>query len=203
MSIPETHRKRTTCRLCGGDDLQMFLSLGASPLANGFLRAEDLSEDPEYPLDVYFCMGCQLVQLLDVIDPEVLFRHYLYVTGTSDTIAAHNTEYAATMAGRLQLTSRDLVVEVASNDGSLLDCFRRHGVRTLGVDPASNVAAIATARGIETISRFFDSALARVIRKQYGPARAVVANNVLAHVDDPVDLLRGVAHLIAGHGEAV
>jgi len=201
MPVSEMHRKRTTCRLCGGSDLRMFLSLGPSPLANGFLHAEDLSEDPEYPLDVYFCNGCHLVELLDVISPEALFRHYLYVTGTSDTIAAHNTGYAATMVDRLQLTARDLVVEVASNDGSLLDCFRRHGVRTLGVDPAANIAAIATERGIETISRFFDSALAKVIRRQYGPAKAVVANNVLAHVDDPVDLLRGVAHLLDKRGE--
>ena len=200
MPISDTHRRRTTCRICGGKGLKMFLSLGPSPLANGFLRAEDLNIDPVYPLDVYFCTACHLIQLLDVIEPEVLFRHYLYVTGTSDTIAAHNTEYAATVAARLNLTPADLVVEVASNDGSLLECFRRHGVRTLGVDPAANVAAIANARGIETINRFFSSGVAVEIRQQFGPAKTVIANNVLAHVDDPVDLLSGAACLLDGNG---
>jgi len=178
----------------------MFLSLGPSPLANGFLRGEDLDVDPVYPLDVYFCAGCNLIQLLDVIEPEVLFRHYLYVTGTSDTIAEHNLEYAATIAVRLNLAPGDLVVEVASNDGSLLDCFRPYGVRTLGVDPAANVAAIANLRGIQTINRFFNSEVAAEIRQQYGPAKTVLANNVLAHVDDPVDLLRGAASLLDGDG---
>src|SRR5262245_51289254 len=109
MPTSNAHRKRTTCRICGGTNLTMFLSLGPCPLANGFLRSEDLAIDPLYPLDVYFCSECCLIELLDVIEPEVLFRHYLYLTGTSDTIAAHNIEYAATVAARLKLTPGDLV----------------------------------------------------------------------------------------------
>jgi len=154
-------------------------------------------------LDLYFCETCSLVQLLDVIDPEVLFRHYIYVTGTSDTMAAHNTAYAATLVDLLSLTANDLVVEAGSNDGSLLSCFQGHGVRTLGVEPASNIAALARERGTETLNLFFDAQAARQIRASYGPSKAVLANNVLAHVDDPAGFLRGCRLLLAAGGLVV
>jgi hypothetical protein len=122
------------------------------------------------------------------------------VTGTSDTIAAHNVGYARTVVELLGLTERDLVVEVASNDGSLLGRFQTHGVRTLGVEPARNIAALARAAGIETISEFFNEAAGPVIRASHGPAKAVIGNNVLAHVDEPVGFLRGAAALLADDG---
>jgi hypothetical protein len=119
------------------------------PLANSFLRDEgEFSSERRYPLDVCFCRSCSLVQILDVIDPVVLFGNYIYVSGTSETIAAHYREYASTVVGQLKLSPDDLVVEVASNDGSLLKCFQELGVRTLGVEPAQNIAAEATACGI-------------------------------------------------------
>ena len=142
-----SHRKRNTCRICGDKQLHLFLKLGPMALANSFLcDPSEFKAEQSYPLDVYFCENCALVQLLDVIDPEVLFRHYLYVTGTSDTIFAHNVQYARTIVEILQMGEDDLVVEVASNDGSLLKCFQNEGVRTLGIDPASNIAEIARAR---------------------------------------------------------
>ena len=198
------HRKRTVCRTCGGDRLRPFLSLGPVPLANSFLRSgQEFAEEPSYPLDVYLCEQCFLVQLLDVIDAEVLFRNYIYVTGTSDTMAAHNAHYARSVVQALALGPRDLVVEVASNDGSLLQCFRRCGVRTLGVEPARSIAEQACASGIDTLSDFFDPAVAARIRNTRGPARAVVANNVLAHVDEPRDFLAGCRHLLADDGLVV
>ena len=117
------------------------------PLANSFLRSPDEFEDESFfPLDLYFCQTCSLVQLLDVIAPEILFRNYIYVTGTSDTIEAHNLQYADSVVDLLALSPNDLVVEIASNDGSLLKCFQRHAVRTLGVEPATNIAEQARAR---------------------------------------------------------
>ena len=105
------------------------------PLANAFLQSPDeFAGEPSFPLDLYFCHGCSFVQLLDVIDHEVLFRHYLYASGTSDTMAAHNRALAATVVRQLELGSDDLVVEVASNDGSLLKCFHALGVRVLGIE---------------------------------------------------------------------
>jgi len=178
--------------------------LGPTPLANSFLSdKEEFSQEPSFPLDVYFCEECSLVQLLDVIDPEVLFRHYIYVTGTSDTIAEHNVELAETVSAQAGLKANDLVVEVASNDGSLLRCFKARGFATLGIEPATNIAEMASAQGIETLNQFFDSAVGQKVRSSRGPARLVIGNNVFAHVDEPRDFLLGCRHLIDDDGYVV
>jgi len=194
-------RIRRDCRACGTERLTRFLVLGPQPLANANLHAlGDAAQERSFPLDLYFCESCALVQLADVIDPEVLFGHYLYVTGTSETIAAHNRGYARTVADLLRLGTDDLVVEVASNDGSLLGCFRDLGVRTLGVEPAANIARLARERGIDTVGEFFGGETGRRLRAERGAARAVIGNNVLAHVDDTADFLRGARALIDGDG---
>jgi hypothetical protein len=200
----EIHYKRTHCRACGSDRLRCFLELGPQPLANAFLHTEDeFSGELYFPLDVYFCEDCALVQLLNVIDPEVLFRDYIYVTGTSDTIAAHNLQYARTVVDFLHLTPDDLVVEVASNDGSLLKCFQNHHVRILGVEPATNIAAMANQRGVDTINEFFDAGVGEKLATSYGPAKAVIGNNVFAHVDDSQNFLRGFKNLLDEDGLAI
>lgn len=198
------HQKKTACRICGGTSLRMFLSLGPTPLANSFLCcASEFDDELSFPLDVYFCDDCTLVQLLDVIDPEVLFRDYIYVTGTSDTIAKHNVGYAQTVVDMLDLGSSDTVVEVASNDGSLLERFRDHNVRTLGIEPATNIADISRAKGIETINEFFNGETALKIRESHGPAKAVIGNNVLAHVDELRDFFNGFKQLLSKEGLAI
>lgn len=195
------HHKREKCRACGGSRVRRFLALGPTPLANAFLKnAEEFKTERSYPLDVYFCETCSLVQLLDVIDKETLFRNYIYVTGTSDTIAQHNIQYASNVIELLELSARDLVVEIASNDGSLLQRFQERGVKTLGIEPANNIAAIASSKGIVTLGDFFSTPTARKARESHGPAKAVIANNVLAHVDDPQDFLAGCKHLLAPDG---
>ena len=195
------HHVRARCRACGARALEKFLSLGEVALANAFLASPDeIAGERRYPLEVYLCRSCGLVQLADVIDPEVLFKNYLYVTGTSDTIAAHNRAYAAAVVELARLGPRDLVVEVASNDGSLLRCFRDLGVRVLGVEPAVNIAARATAAEVPTANRFFDLEAAAALRGEHGPARVVIGNNVLAHVDEPVDLLAAAGGLIEPEG---
>lgn len=201
MSKSPVYHRRETCRACEEKSLRLFLPLGNQPLANSFLKSpEEFSEEQFFPLDTHFCESCSLVQIPDVVDPEVLFRHYLYVTGTSDTIAHHNRAYAQSVTDMLWLTGNDLVVEVASNDGSLLRCFQDFGVKTLGVDPATNVAAMARANGVETINEFFNLDTAKKIRAQYGPAKAVIGNNVLAHVDDTQNFLRGCKEVIGKEG---
>lgn len=193
--------RRSRCRICDSSDLEPFLTLGPTPLANAFLRSPDeFAAERWYPLDLYFCRECSLMQLVDVVNPEVLFRHYLYVTGTSTTMAAHNRAYAQALVDRLGLVASDLVAEAASNDGSLLRCFASHGVRTLGIEPARNLAAEAASCGIETVGEFFTAALARDLRAAQGPARVVAANNVLAHVDDVRDFMLGCRELVADDG---
>jgi len=198
------HRRRTRCRVCGGNRLNAFLDLGMQPLANAFPRnAAECEREAKYPLVAWFCEDCTLVQVLDVIDPEVLFRDYIYVTGTSTTIAEHNVRYAKAVLEQVKAKPHDLIVEVASNDGSLLRCFQPHGVRTLGIEPASNIAALARAAGVETIDEFFDYELARTLRQTRGEAKAVIGNNVLAHVDDTRGFLAGFRELLADDGLAV
>jgi SAM-dependent methyltransferase len=192
---------RTTCRVCDTPDLEPILSLGPTPLANAFLHSpEQFAHERSYPLSLYFCRRCCLLQLLDVVSADVMFRQYLWVTGTSTTIAAHNRTLARTLVDLLKLGPADLVAEVASNDGSLLRCFASHGIRTLGIEPARNLAAEAAASGIETVNEFFSRTLARRLRSDRGSAHAVVANNVLAHVDDPRDFLAGCRDLLTDDG---
>lgn len=200
----DLYHRRTTCRACGGGRLTSFLSLGPTPLANGFLRSpEEFADEPSFPLDVFLCENCSLVQLLDVVDPEILFRDYLYVTGTSDTMARHHALYADEVVAYLDANPGELVVEVASNDGSLLTRFQPFGLRTLGVEPAANIAEIARGAGVPTVAEFFDLGIAGGIREQQGAARAVIANNVLAHVDDPLDFLAGCRELLDDDGRVI
>ena len=195
------HHVRDRCRACGARALEMFLGLGEVALANAFLAGPaEIAGERRYPLEVYLCLECGLVQLADVIDPEVLFKNYLYVTGTSDTIAAHNQAYAAAVVELAHLGPRDQVVEAASNDGSLLACFQAHGVRVLGVEPATNIAGRANAQNVPTVNRFFDFDCAAALRDEHGPARVVIGNNVLAHVDDPVEFLAAAGALIDPQG---
>jgi len=197
-----THRR--TCRVCAETDLSSLIDFGQMPLANSFLTSEtEFSSESFYPLGLYFCKTCGLVQLLDVISPTVLFQDYIYVTGTSDTIAQHNSEYARTVVEQLQLGKEDMVIEVASNDGSLLKCFQSHGVKVLGIEPAGNIAIIANQNGIRTENTFFNLNSAGAILKKYGSARAVIGNNVLAHVDDPRDFLLGLALLVGHDGKVI
>jgi SAM-dependent methyltransferase len=197
------HSVRTSCRCCGSETLTRFLSLGRTALANSFVPADRLEPQATYPLELYYCDTCTLVQLVDVIDPAVLFGHYLYVSGTSETIRAHHEAFATTVTERLALGPDDLLIEAASNDGNLLRAFQNRSVRVLGVEPAANIAAQANANGIPTVCRFFNSDAANALRHAHGLARAVVGKNVLAHVDDPVDFLRGCAMLLAPGGEVI
>jgi hypothetical protein len=200
----QPHRVRHDCRACGRPGMRRYLELGPTPLANSFLYSEiEFADERSYPLDVYFCEHCSLSQLADVIAPEILFRHYIYTTGTSDTIAQHNREYARTVTGMMKLTPADLVVEVASNDGSLLKCFQAEGARVLGIEPALNIAEMARAQGIDTIPEFFNLPTAQRVQKDRGSAKVLIGNNVLAHVDEPVDFLRGMKALMTADGVAV
>lgn len=199
-----TFHRRKTCRACGGQDLRLVVDLGATALANSFPQSPDefLSE-LRVPLELFWCATCSLVQLLHVVPAEVLFSNYIYVTGTSDTIAEHNRRYARSVVSGLGLGRDDLVVEVASNDGSLLSEFQRCGVRVTGVEPASNIAERANARGVPTLNRFFGEEQGRRLRDELGPARVVCGNNVLAHVDDTLGFLRGARALLADDGRAI
>jgi SAM-dependent methyltransferase len=192
---------RTDCRLCGSRDLVEILSFGETPLANAYLAAADLDQPELFaPLVVNFCTACTLVQLRDVVDPQVLFGHYLYVSGTSRTFVAHFAEYAGRVSRRFGLSNDSFVVDVGSNDGVLLSEFRKRGARILGVDPAANLASAATAHGIPTLPRFFDRETAAEIVREHGCADLITANNVFAHTDGVAEFALAAKALLAPGG---
>ena len=190
------------CRMCKGNNLTQFLDLGFMPPADQFLRKEQLRE-PEvyYPLQVIMCGDCGLAQLSYVVSPEVLFRHdYPYESSLTKTGRCHWAEFARTTTERLKLGPDDLVVDIGSNVGVLLDAFRANGTRVLGVDPASNIVRIADTRGIETVNDFFNIDVARQILSEKGHATVITATNVFAHIDDLDSLMKAVEILLDERG---
>ncbi|HEY4501198.1 MAG TPA: class I SAM-dependent methyltransferase [Candidatus Paceibacterota bacterium] len=192
---------RTDCRLCGSTDLVEVLSFGETPLANAYRTHADLDKPELFaPLVVNMCNTCKLVQLRDVVDPEALFRNYLYVSGTSPVFVAHFAEYAKTVAERFSLTEDSFVVDVGSNDGVLLSHFKKLGMKILGIDPAQNIAAEATRNGVSTIAEFLTPETARSIAEGHGKASIITANNVFAHTDDVVGFMESVKELLRPDG---
>jgi len=195
-------RKRTTCRLCDSAQLDLGCPIRPAPVAEryGHTRAEAL-QVPLVGLDLYRCADCGHVQLTDVVDARRLFdEHYTYRSGQTRGIVDHFAAYAAEAWERWGLAPGDLVVEIGSNDGTLLGNFQQRGARVVGVDPAATIAAEARARGVETIGAFFTPAVAAQIRSVHGPARLVVANNVFAHADDLQGMAAGIESLLAADG---
>ena len=191
---------RSHCRICRADALANILDLGMQPLANSFISPEDVGKpEPRYPLELTRCTVCGHVQLSVTVPPEIMFRNYLYVSGTSETIPAHFAAYAKDVAERF-VPKDGLVVEIGSNDGTLLRAFDRSAVRVLGVEPARNIAAMANAAGIPTLDEFFGEAIAGEIAANHGRASAVIGNNVVAHIDDLHGLMSGVTALLDDRG---
>lgn len=175
------------------------MDLGQQPLANA-LPKETATNAASYPLELSLCESCGLAQLMDVVDPEILFGSYLYVSGTSPSMRSHWQELAEDASERVNLQPHDLVIEIASNDGTLLIEFQKLGATVLGIEPASNIVEIARDRGVPTHLGFFDNKTATEVRESKGTARVVTANNVLAHVDNPLDFLTGAASLLDDDG---
>lgn len=193
-------RHLTTCRVCGSGDLADVVSLGSTPLANSFISPARAAEpEPSYPLAVVRCTVCHLVQLSVVVDPALMFRDYLYSSSASTPTVAHFDAVADELVARFGLAGK-LVVEVGSNDGILLKPLRDRGALALGVEPAANLAAVANARGLETRAEFFGAETAGRLAAEKGRAAAVLANNVLAHIDDLHGVVRGLDALLADDG---
>lgn len=192
-----------SCRSCAAPLDHVFVDLGSSPLANAYLTADELRQ-PEvfYPLCVYVCERCFLVQLPSAVPPDELFGQYAYLSSYSDSWVRHAAEYADRVMGRFGLDSSSKVVEVASNDGYLLQHFRERGIPVLGIDPAQNAAQVAEQKGIRTLVEFFGSSTARRLAGAGESADLLVGNNVLAHVPALVDFVAGIRELLKPHGVA-
>lgn len=196
--------RHPTCRSCGNSYLDSILSLGQTPLANALLTEAQLAQpEPTYPLDLVFCPECALLQITETVPPETLFRDYLYFSSFSDTMLKSAQELVGRLIQSRQLTTESLVVEVASNDGYLLQYYKQAGVPSLGVEPAANIAQVAEEHGIHTLCEFFDEALAQQIKDRTGQADVIHANNVLAHVADLNGVVAGLGALLKPTGVAV
>jgi hypothetical protein len=192
------------CRSCGQDGLVDILSLGHTPLANALLTAEQLDQpQPTYPLDLVFCPHCTLVQITETVPPELLFREYLYFSSFADTALQNAQQIVERLIESRHLGSDSLAMEIASNDGYLLQFYQRHGIPVLGIEPATNIARAAQDRGIRTMSEFFGETLARQLREHGERADVLHANNVLAHVADLNGVVAGVALVLKDAGVAV
>ena len=193
--------RRDTCRLCGGRDLQLVMSLAPAPIVDAYVPAERLGQVQErYPLDLFLCCSCGHSQLLDVVDPQVLYGEYLYETTSSLGLVDHFQKYADQVLDQTNPAPGSLVVDIGSNDGTLLRSFQRRGMKVLGVDPAHDIARRATESGIETLPLFFNTKLAPEIKADYGPAAVVTVNNLFANVDDLAGLTDGIRQLLAPDG---
>lgn len=190
------------CRMCKSTNLTQFLDLGFAPPSDQFRRKEQMREPVlHYPLEVMLCMNCGLVQLSYVVSPEILYRHdYPYESSVTKTGHQHWSEFAQSTVERLKLGSYDLVVDIGSNVGVLLEAFRANGTKILGVDPASNIALIAQRRGVETINEFFSDDVARQIVREKGQATVITATNAFAHIDDLDAFMSAVGILLKDHG---
>ncbi len=194
-------KHKTHCRLCGSTSLDHVLPIKPSPIGDAFVPADRLGEPQDvYPLDCYLCLDCGHLQNLDVVDPDILFRDYTYRTSVSLGLVEHFKRYAHSAVTELGVTKGSLVVEMGSNDGSLLKAFRNEGMRVRGVDPARDIAAAATADGIPTMPDFFTSELAARIKADQGNAALFCANNVFAHIDNMADVVSGIRLLLADDG---
>lgn len=197
----DLYMTRSPCRFCKSLSLHTFVDLGMSPLCESFLDADQLNQmEPFYPLHVYVCENCLLVQLQEYVHPEDIFTEYAYFSSYSDTWLRHSKDYADTVVERFNLGLHSRVVELASNDGYLLQYFVQKGIPVLGIEPAANVAEAAISKGVTTVVKFFGSKTAHEVASASGKADLIIGNNVLAQVPDLNDFVAGMQILLKPDG---
>ncbi len=188
------------CRVCGASKLEPILSLGDMPPVNSFLSSrEDIARETKAPLAIAFCAACSHVQLSHQLDPKDVFTDYIYFSGMSETVVRWGHQLAARYATERSLQKHQLVAELASNDGVILKPFQAL-CRVLGVEPAKNIAEVANRDGVPTVAEFFNFAQAQQLEAEHGNAELIIARNVLAHVPDLVDFVKGVRHWLSAEG---
>lgn len=199
-TMPETHR----CRSCGSTHSLPVIDLGLQPLANNLLRPEDLGKpEPRFPLAVFVCGECWLMQITDTVPPVDLFSDYIYFSSFSDAMLRHAHAAVEEHIAEKKLGKDSFVIEIASNDGYLLKNFVEAGVPCLGFEPAANIAQVARQNGVETHCEFFGRATAASLREQKGQADLILGNNVFAHAPDTNDFVAGASELLKPDGWVV
>ena len=194
-------KARTTCRLCESLRIRRVLELAPMPIGDSYVPKQmEHIKQQEYPLEVYLCRNCDNVQLGHVIDPKIVYGNYIYRTADSLGLVEHFRKYAASVLNTHNIPEQSLIVEIGSNDGSLLKAFKEKKMRVVGIDPAKKIAEEATKAGIKTIPELFDEHIAENVKKEYGTASIVIANNVIANIDDLHTMIKGIKKLLADDG---
>ena len=188
------------CRFCNSRLEHVFLDLGKIPSSNSFLKKEELEKEKTYPLCVYICEKCLLVQIPEIRTPDELFSNYAYFSSFSDSWLNHAEEYVKMMIKRFNLNKSSRIVEIASNDGYLLKFFAELNIPVLGIEPASNVAKSAIKKGIPTLEKFFNTDTAKELKEKNQQADVLLGNNVLAHVPDVNNFVKGMKILLKPNG---
>ncbi len=192
---------REKCRLCNDHNIIAALTFPETPIANNLTNSyKDSLNANKYPLTICRCKNCGHVQLTTVIDPSKLFEQYVYLSGTSPVFVSYLDSYAKEIVERFNLTSEDKVLEIASNDGTFLNSFRQLGISAIGIDPAKNVTEIANSKGLMTITDFFNKKSASKIKNTLGLFKVIIANNVMAHVDNFQEIVEAAENLLTPDG---
>lgn len=205
MTSPATpagqSRSQDTCRICRSQNLHVYLDMGRTPLANSYLQEAQLEkEEFKEELALQVCVDCGLSQLTKVVNPDLMFKHYLYVSSTTETFRDHCAELAKTVTTAAGCRGGEWVLDIASNDGCLLSKFRDIGMKVVGVDPALNLATEANKAGIPTLCDYWSVSAAEAVASQFGRPKIITATNVFAHADDLHEFLRGVDRCMAPKG---
>ena len=202
-------KKNKNCRGCGSTRLKLWFGLGNQPLANNLVYRKNLKKkENKFPLTLYYCQKCTLVQLIDIVNPKLLFDDYLYYSSTSPVFVEHFKQMASDFkkAGMYKTKlfgKSDLVIDIGSNDGIALKEFKKKGANVLGIEPAKEIAMKAMDDGILTIPEYFNSKLAKKIVDKFGEAKIVIFTNVFAHIDNSREMLKGVSILLKAGGTLV
>ena len=190
----------TSCRTCKSERLYLFLPLGDHPLANGFLREEQLREpELKFPLDCQVCLDCGLIQVDDHVPPGY-FRHYVYIPSAAESMHGHFAGLADAVTERFLRAPDALTIDIGCNDGLFLSFLQQRGSRTLGIDPATNIVELAREKGVEVVNEYFTPETARHVREAYGTAKVVVSTNTFHHIGDLDPFTLGVTVLLADDG---
>src|SRR3989344_7677969 len=192
------------CQLCESSKMHKFLSLGSHPPSDNFLTEQELkTPQAKYPLDVYFCDNCKLVQLGYAADPKILFTdHFVYTTASNDELVRNFAALVDIIIKRFNLTEKDFAVDIGSNDGTLLSNYLPRGIKVLGIDP-SKAAELAQQKNIPTLLEFFNEKTAKKIAQEHGKAKIITATNVFAHVKEIDSFMKGVQVLLADDGAMI
>lgn len=189
------------CRICKSTKLYRFLDLGLMPISNGFRKKEELKKkETKYELACFFCENCGLVQLTVVVDPKIMFKNYVYIPSTAKVMMNNFSNLAHQAFIDNNLGEHSMVMDIGSNDGSLLTFFKTYDCKVVGIDPAENIAKAAELNGVPTEIALFNSGFAKIVRKKYGQADVITATNVIAHIDNLHETFNGVDILLKKDG---